>query len=39
LVSPDAFSAADIDPAARAETLTVEEWGRLAACASENPVP
>jgi 16S rRNA (adenine1518-N6/adenine1519-N6)-dimethyltransferase len=39
LVSPDAFSAAGIDSAARAETLTVEEWGRLAACASENPVP
>ena len=39
LVSPDAFLAAGIDPAARAETLTVEEWGRLAACASENPVP
>ncbi len=39
LVSPDAFSAAGIDPAARAETLSVEEWGRLAACALENPVP
>ncbi len=39
LVSPDAFTAAGIDPEARAETLGVEEWGRLAACALENPAP
>ena len=39
LVSLDAFTAAGIDPEARAETLGVEEWGRLAACALENPAP
>lgn len=31
---PEAFAAAGIRPEARAEELTVEEWGRLAACAS-----
>jgi len=39
LVSPDAFSASGINPEARAETLGVEEWGRLTACALEHPVP
>jgi 16S rRNA (adenine1518-N6/adenine1519-N6)-dimethyltransferase len=39
LVSPDAFTAAGIDPQARAETLGIEDWGRLAACALENPAP
>jgi 16S rRNA (adenine1518-N6/adenine1519-N6)-dimethyltransferase len=31
VVSEAAFVEADIDPGARAEELTVEEWGRLAA--------
>ena len=31
VVPPDAFDRAGIDPKARAETLSVEEWGRLAA--------
>jgi 16S rRNA (adenine1518-N6/adenine1519-N6)-dimethyltransferase len=35
-VGPDAFDAAGIDPEARAENLSVEEWGRLAACAPER---
>lgn len=34
LVEPAAFSAAGVDPAARAETLTVADWGRLAHAAS-----
>jgi len=33
VVAPEAFVRAGIDPAARAEDLSVEEWGRLAACA------
>jgi 16S rRNA (adenine1518-N6/adenine1519-N6)-dimethyltransferase len=33
VVPPEAFAAAGVDPAARAENLGVEEWGRLAACA------
>jgi 16S rRNA (adenine1518-N6/adenine1519-N6)-dimethyltransferase len=32
VVGPDCFSRAGIDPRARAEALSVEEWGRLAAC-------
>jgi 16S rRNA (adenine1518-N6/adenine1519-N6)-dimethyltransferase len=32
LVGPESFAAAGVDPAARAEELGVEEWGRLAAC-------
>ena len=32
LVDPESFAAAGVDPAARAEQLGVEEWGRLAAC-------
>ena len=31
-VDPDAFASADIRPEARAEELTIEDWGRLAAC-------
>jgi len=36
LVEPEAFGAADIDPAARPESLGVEAWGRLA-LASPRP--
>ena len=32
LVPAEAFASAGIDPAARAESLTVEAWGRLARC-------
>jgi 16S rRNA (adenine1518-N6/adenine1519-N6)-dimethyltransferase len=32
IVDPDAFTAAGIDPEARAEELTIEDWGRLVAC-------
>jgi len=39
VVGPDAFVRSGIDPEARAENLGVEEWGRLAACALENPTP
>ena len=31
VVEPEAFAAAGVDPAARAEELGVDEWGRLAA--------
>jgi 16S rRNA (adenine1518-N6/adenine1519-N6)-dimethyltransferase len=31
-VDPSAFACADIRPEARAEELTIEDWGRLAAC-------
>ena len=37
VVPLDAFSAAGIDPKARAETLGIDDWGRLAACAPERP--
>lgn len=33
IVPPEAFTAAGVDPEARAENLGVQEWGRLAACA------
>lgn len=33
VVPPEAFTAAGIDPEARAENLSVQDWGRLAACA------
>ena len=33
VVAPEAFVRAEIDPEARAEDLSVEEWGKLAACA------
>ncbi len=39
LVPPEAFVAAGIRPEARAEELSVEEWGRLAACTSSAPRP
>ena len=32
VVDPAAFTAAAGDPKARAEQLSVEEWGRLVAC-------
>jgi 16S rRNA A1518/A1519 N6-dimethyltransferase RsmA/KsgA/DIM1 with predicted DNA glycosylase/AP lyase activity len=32
VVDPDVFTAAGIDPAARAEELSIEDWGRLVAC-------
>jgi 16S rRNA (adenine1518-N6/adenine1519-N6)-dimethyltransferase len=38
-VLPEAFAAAGIDPRARAENLSVEDWGRLAACAPGRPDP
>ena len=34
LVAEEAFVQADIDPRARAEELSVEQWGRLAACSA-----
>jgi len=39
LVDADAFVAAGVRPEARAEELSVEEWGRLAACTSSEPPP
>jgi 16S rRNA (adenine1518-N6/adenine1519-N6)-dimethyltransferase len=33
VVSPAAFVAAAVDPAARAEELSISDWGRLVACA------
>ncbi len=38
IVPPDAFTAAGVDPEARAENLGVQEWGRLAACAPGEPL-
>jgi hypothetical protein len=34
LVAPEAFEAAGIAPTARAEELSVEDWGRLADAAA-----
>ncbi len=34
VVTPECFAAAGIDPEVRAENLSVEQWGRLAACAT-----
>jgi 16S rRNA (adenine1518-N6/adenine1519-N6)-dimethyltransferase len=34
VVGPECFEAARIEPTARAEELSVEQWGRLAACSS-----
>jgi 16S rRNA (adenine1518-N6/adenine1519-N6)-dimethyltransferase len=31
VIDPSAFAAAAVDPAARAEELSIEDWGRLAA--------
>ena len=39
LVAPDAFEAAGIRPEARAEELSVTDWGRLAACTSSGRPP
>jgi 16S rRNA (adenine1518-N6/adenine1519-N6)-dimethyltransferase len=39
LVAPAAFAAAGIRPEARAEELSVTDWGRLAACASSSSEP
>ncbi len=39
LASPEAFAAAGIRPEARAEELSVQDWGRLAACTSNGPPP
>jgi len=39
LVPADAFAAAGIRPEARAEELSVLDWGRLAACTSSGPPP
>jgi 16S rRNA (adenine1518-N6/adenine1519-N6)-dimethyltransferase len=39
LAGPEAFVAAGIRPEARAEELSVTDWGRLAACTSSPPSP
>ena len=39
LVGPEDFAAAGIRPEARAEELSVLDWGRLAACTSNQPRP
>jgi 16S rRNA (adenine1518-N6/adenine1519-N6)-dimethyltransferase len=39
LVPAPAFAAAGVRPEARAEELSVEDWGRLAACTSSGPPP
>lgn len=39
VVAHDAFSATGIDPKARAENLSVEEWGRLAAWRADDRRP
>lgn len=39
LVPPEAFPAAGIRPEARAEELSVTDWGRLAACTSSGRPP
>jgi 16S rRNA (adenine1518-N6/adenine1519-N6)-dimethyltransferase len=36
LVPPEAFEEAGIDPSARAESLSVEAWGRLARCSTPS---
>jgi len=36
VIDPAAFAAAAIDPEARAEELSVEQWGRLAACEDDR---
>ena len=37
VVPPEAFTRAGIAPEARAENLSVEDWGRLAACVPAQP--
>ena len=39
LVAPEAFAAAGVRPEARAEELSVEDWGRLAVCTSSGRPP
>ena len=39
LVDEDAFERADVASTARAEELGIEDWGRLARCASSSPEP
>jgi 16S rRNA (adenine1518-N6/adenine1519-N6)-dimethyltransferase len=39
LVPAEAFVAAGVRPESRAEELSVEDWGRLAACTSSRPTP
>ena len=39
LVVPAAFEAAGVRPEARAEELSVEDWGRLAAWSDTGPSP
>jgi 16S rRNA (adenine1518-N6/adenine1519-N6)-dimethyltransferase len=39
LVAPEAFAAAGVRPEARAEELSVGDWGRLAACTSSRRPP
>ncbi|HEX2047660.1 MAG TPA: 16S rRNA (adenine(1518)-N(6)/adenine(1519)-N(6))-dimethyltransferase RsmA [Acidimicrobiales bacterium] len=39
LVTPEAFAAAEVRPEARAEELSVVDWGRLAACTSSGRPP
>lgn len=39
LVEPEAFACAGVRPEARAEELSVVDWGRLAACTSNGPRP
>ena len=39
LVAPEAFVAAGVRPQARAEELSVTDWGRLAACTSSGHQP
>ncbi len=39
LVEAEAFAAAGVRPEARAEELSVEDWGRLAACTSSRRPP
>jgi len=39
VVAPGAFEVAGIDPRDRAERLSVQDWGRLAACAAAGGAP
>ena len=39
LVPAEAFTVAGIRPESRAEELSVDDWGRLAACTSSRPPP
>ncbi|MGA2037471.1 MAG: 16S rRNA (adenine(1518)-N(6)/adenine(1519)-N(6))-dimethyltransferase RsmA [Acidimicrobiales bacterium] len=37
VVTPEAFVSAGVDPRARAQELSIEQWGRLAACGLGTP--